>query len=794
MISFAESHPDNLEAQRAVLESDLAWGDTALMARVIERVRQLTSEDALEWRLAKVRMLIHQAPRPERALESAQELLNFVMTAAPSSVDAHVLQAEVYEAKPDLDAALREWSSASALAPGAQSIVMGRARVQRAKGDVNAAKETLAWIARHPPAFRRERLRLAALLADCEQVDRAIEIVEPLRLTASDSDEEECGLLLADLYRRARRFDDAERVCRQLLHNPTPPVIVFTAKLLAFVGKDEQSRKVLEMLGGLGLSADQRELAMAEHELHLNGEQAAIPFYRAACDAVPNSAPAWKGLIACYIAMGRVSDAMAAAATASAKVPTDATLRLLHSDPGILSAATEPDLRSLIQSVIQDPREDGPALLALRVVTAAGSSREVIATRLGELAEQFPQCLPVQFMSMRYDLAAENFGHVVVTADRTARVFPLVPDACRWQFVAHAASGQWSEALSGVDQWQLRLGNNPSDRSSLYEVHLARAQCLKSLERPTEAVAELDPFAQRVLASPGANIPWIRLYVASSLAMNDKDGLAKLCDRLQPMLQLPEGREACIRVTGDIADPDAAARWLSAVASAVPVDDTTQRVGLSEEWHRLSSRHPNIDCLTQERAVLAPLVDRAEPAPRAIFALAGFEGQENDAAAAETAYRRLLKLTTGDDIALIRPFAANNLASLIVHRAATDLELTEALALANDAVRAKPDDASFHDTRASVYLARKQFGLAASELEQAVQLKPSLKYRVRLANATANSGNRDLALRMARQLESDVNGNGPSEEALPELDRRQFESLIRKLDSAPAGAKTAVIQ
>jgi tetratricopeptide (TPR) repeat protein len=124
------------------------------------------------------------------------------------------------------------------------------------------------------------------------------------------------------------------------------------------------------------------------------------------------------------------------------------------------------------------------------------------------------------------------------------------------------------------------------------------------------------------------------------------------------------------------------------------------------------------------------------------------EDGRGNSTAAETAYRKALEITPET------PIAANNLAWLIVDN---NGNLDEALQLATMAVGKSPFVAGFYDTLAYVYLKK---GLASPAVEQskkAVALDestakkngtaPNAGYRVRLAAALANAGDKSGARR-----------------------------------------------
>jgi tetratricopeptide (TPR) repeat protein len=246
-------------------------------------------------------------------------------------------------------------------------------------------------------------------------------------------------------------------------------------------------------------------------------------------------------------------------------------------------------------------------------------------------------------------------------------------------------------------------------------------------------------------------------------------------------------------VAEEIRSPADAFDWLAAAADAVPAEDLAQRLALGKAWQRLSMRRPGPECLARARSALAPLFVAPHPPPRALMAMAAVLEQEENLPAAEAAYRQVLNLPTGEDLALVRPLANNNLANLISLRTSDIEELEEAQRLAAQATAAKSNVAAFHDTLAAIYSKRHHYGRAITEWRLAVKLQPAPRYRLRLAQALADSGDTAAARQLARDVDREIAADHAKKQTLSESEQSQLLQLTKLPDrKPPAPASTSV--
>jgi cellulose synthase operon protein C len=120
------------------------------------------------------------------------------------------------------------------------------------------------------------------------------------------------------------------------------------------------------------------------------------------------------------------------------------------------------------------------------------------------------------------------------------------------------------------------------------------------------------------------------------------------------------------------------------------------------------------------------------------------------------------------------PLTLNNLAWLLTLSGKAD----EALDLIQGAVKLHGEPAWLVDTRAVVYLVKKQYNLAAKDMEDAIADSPTAHRYFHLAQAYAGDSKRDLALNAWQRAK----GLGLEESTVDPLERDAFRQLRAQLD------------
>lgn len=139
--------------------------------------------------------------------------------------------------------------------------------------------------------------------------------------------------------------------------------------------------------------------------------------------------------------------------------------------------------------------------------------------------------------------------------------------------------------------------------------------------------------------------------------------------------------------------------------------------------------------------VLQAALSRHDRAPALLLVLGDVRADQGDYAAAEAAYREILKMDKGHWIAM------NNLAVLLALRETRSAKLDEALQLINRAIQIAGPLPAMLDSRASVHMAQKNLDLALADLKLGIAIAPTAVKYFHRAQAHLLAGNQAEAVK-----------------------------------------------
>jgi len=114
---FADSQPDLLSVQQATLQSPSATTNRALIDRTIDRLKKLTGDDCIEWKLARARWLLGATDNIKGNANAAAELMAEVARICPDYAEPRVLWAEALAKADDINGAIASLQLAAGLHP-----------------------------------------------------------------------------------------------------------------------------------------------------------------------------------------------------------------------------------------------------------------------------------------------------------------------------------------------------------------------------------------------------------------------------------------------------------------------------------------------------------------------------------------------------------------------------------------------------------------------------------------------------------------------------------------------------
>ncbi len=758
---LCEGHPDNADVQQQALSAPSVQQDLELFEKTIERVRALTGEEGLTWRLAKAKLLYGKNDRGSD--DEAIKLLQEFVRAVPDSAEARYLLALGLDRVGNTIAAVEQLTLALDVDPMNYQALTEMVRLLHARSDYARAAEYVDRLARLAPTDR-EQLRLSAMLM--ARQGRLQEAVD--RLVQFDQGKEP-DLLLASLYRQLGDNVKTREVVTALMTKPDLPIIQFAADFYGSQGNLKAAQEALDAIAGLKVEPGEAELVQAQFNARYVGVESALEAAQRSTAVNPKLMPAWRTLISLQVAVGDTAGATASLKQARAAIPEEPTFAEVEKRWPVLSARIEePELRSLINAVIQNPVGAKIEWEALSMIADAGELAEdprLTNMRLRQLADRNIDSLPLGMAMVQRYLSVEDYDDAGTVGMRLLDLPSQSPEPVRLAYEALSRADRWTEALNAAVEWRKRSGADTIDAD------MAVAEARLKLNQSKVALDQLTPQLNRVLSDPAR----YQLFVTNYARVLIQNGLTEQADALLwPLANRDEiWRRTWIELASQLLDNEAASAWLERVKPLIPPDDIDGRMVLATGHDALNNRFPNTGHRAAADAVYAELLAREDLPPFFVTMIAMVYERNGDIATAEASYRRVLAAgDSGDQAGGLPPslLAANNMAVILSSRKEA---LDEALTLAKSAVASNPRIGALHDTLATVHMARGEQQEALKAITEAVKREPvSLPYRVHMAEILSAVGRRDDARRVLGDIDT-ITAHRTIEETM----RRRVENL-----------------
>ncbi len=615
--SLADSNPNNLAIQRAVLAANSTWSDRALIDRTIERVRMLTGEQAIQWRMARARW---QLAATENVIDSANAVaasMAEVVRIAPSLAQPLVLWAHALEKLGDIHSAIDRLRSAEELSPDDSSIALELARLLQSQSDFTQAKSHLDRLAQDPAASS-DRLTIAQMLAAQAEYDDAANILTaPLTAASVQRD-----LLLAQCLRNSGKEDQAARLFARLLRaSPSDESVVRAAAW--FYAEHDQMDKARS-----AVARAQHPILSANFEEDFAQPAAAREKYQAAVAAQPDSSAAWMALAGYQFRCGDFDAVDQVADQGLAHTHDDAELSALKNRAATLSQLPPAsDLKDLILALSRNPTDPATTavLLALSDCQKNHATNAETLARLKQVAARYPQSLPVQMLLVRRFLAADQRVEARELAQRATQNLPASADPPRLLYDLCSADALWKQALAAAQQWRARSLDHPLDAD------IALATALLQTGDARGAVGQISPYLDAARKDPDASAQSFAVMSLYCQALVQSDRWTDAQAMLEPLArQSLQWRIQWLNLSVFASDSAAAARWIDKIAILFPADSVDDQCALAAAWIQIAARFNDAASLERARAILTPLCRRPNPTPQASRLLADVQQQLHD--------------------------------------------------------------------------------------------------------------------------------------------------------------------
>jgi tetratricopeptide (TPR) repeat protein len=771
VVSLGDQYPKDLRVQQAVMATLSARKNRDFMERTIQRFHDLTGGQDVAWRVARARWLLDFTAGSAETTEAC-DLLSEATKSSPDLVEARVQLARAFERAGKPNDAIAQLSVAADLSPTSTSINLYLARLLQSRGDFERAREQLARVTATPLSNMEQRRQAAVLLAQQGESQQAIDLLEEADRQTSEGSSD---LLLAELYRARDEPDKAETICKALLEKPNLSVIQYTsaiqfmADLLASQGRTEEADHVLLGLDKLKLDPGVRELVLADYCARHKSLNEALTHFRAAVQLTPKNPAAWKSIVVCELASGKVADALATAGDGLKQLPDEKSLKAILSESALIrKGANDQAVITLVGDLIRNPGDESAASETIRTIIESrrnGQTPAQLAVGLGTLSRSYPTYLPLQLMLANNYLRAGRLDDAIEAATRASQISPTAEDPYHILYIAFSSNGRWQEALDAARHWRNLSPGTPLPAT------LAIANAEMALHQPAAALSILQPYMAN------RNAPAYVEVAPSYARAQNQAGNSDTASLLEPLLNKgPAGRHSWISFAVQNLPPGEAAVWLDRVSPLIPSDATNEQIFLAMSWEQLYVRTDEPAWAEHITSLLEPLMASPQPPFGAVLTMGIYEEHAKDDVKAEALYRQALKIQADSMV------AKNNLAMLLIRH---EKGLNEAHELAATALEAHPEMPALYDTLAEIQEKEKAYSDAISNMQTAVQMQPNnARYRIRLAEDFVNNGQPD----QARSVLKEMDDRHLDMAQLADPEKQQLNILRKSLERAATNA------
>jgi predicted Zn-dependent protease len=767
-IELGDANPDDIAIQTMLLTvAHSASADRDFYKRTIDRVHNLTGDDAMGWKLADARYLLTSDDK-QRDSAAAVVLLKSLVDASPDTPEYRVLLAAGLMNLGNTSGAIEHLKAAVDHDPAGVSTMIELAKLLLSQGRSDEARNYLDRAAKSPGLTPTNRAPLALLLARQGEIQQAIDLLQPV----SDSLDAGGQLLLAELLRKQGQSSQAEAIYTNLLNHPpvSADAIASAADFYASTDRLDQAKQILSRLSDPAYPVTQRALLTARfNETYVSKETAHQELVNATNES-PNDPDAWKGLIQFAIRQNDFDEAIASADKALAKLPNEGELKQLRAEAAALKSTStdQSNLQPLIDALSNDPHNAAEVerLQAIQDARQNKLSPEQTIAKLKSVADKYPGYYPLQAQLAQAYLSVGQAGNAATVVERLMENRPNDPDAAKLAVHVYRAAQRWPEMKRAAEQWRARTLDKPMDAD------IAQAEASLAMGDIKDAADVLAPYVQMAKDQP-QHLPALTAMVARWLIAADRIPEAKAM--LEPLLAQGQAwRRLWLTLASKYISPATlAAEWIRTAAASIPDNSIDERFIVAQSWHQMGLRLNDKDAMELARDLLQGMVDRAEAGAQPAMILASLDTDAGDLAAAESLYRKAIKLDPH------LPDALNNLAYILLERGG---DLNEAKDLASRAVAAQPNTAAFHDTLARIDEKLDQREQSLAEFQEALRLEPdNLAAHIGLTRVLSADGHRDKAQQELQRIDSQLKGTPPANEST----RKELESLRASLAGSP---------
>ena len=771
LAQLLRDEPNSLAAAEFTLGRPEAWENSALIKTAIDMLNEQVGERSPRALLAEATYRYRFHRDDPASIAHATGLVRDVLQRTPDSKHALTLMASLLlvgeNTRPER--AIQHLKRAINLYPSDVTLYPRLISLLQQVGYLREAEQYLKRLASRPyrdSAIRRAELQLLLAQIDLAPGDLETCIARISQLVDETSDESD-QLVLASLYVRAGRYDDAEHIYAHLFASPerSEMAVRRAADFYAQTGRFHKGLALLQALEIDGDPASKLLMLGSFHQDHGDLDEAGR-FFQRAVEISPGSTEAWNRVAVHSLAIGRPDDARQAALRG---LQVDSKNEALLTTLAIVSISTNRTTRKEDLQLIEDlGTEYEPLRATLGLLVQAKDDRGAIAPTASDLADaqqlvhDHPSFLPAWQLSVMLHVQSGRVDEAVGLANRAAARLPNNPRPAEWAARMLFDAGRLDESVSRAQTWRRRsLGRVIGPDTFIASLHL-------ELGSPASAVKQLAPHVDRIWDERERFPDRVMLWVRVLLLDGQVDRAALIIRQLASDAQRWHNQLMALALMLE----NHLRYELLELIEPVLTETPEGALMLAKAWADLGRRAD--DPSYYERA--DNLADAAESAGAPIVHVhllrATIASYRGDLAATELHFGKVLQLEPGN------LFALNNLAYALIHLGG---KYNEAAALALRAIKIDPGNPGVRDTYARALIGLHRLDEAEHNARLAVSARPNdPDLRLTLVECFIGQSRFDRAeAELADAQRAAANGPGADEAVAARI-----EQLQQRLDGA----------
>ena len=754
-VAFDEEDPRVL---RAALDSASVLAEPDWYRQLTGRLRAMTGDDAVGWKVAEASYLLAHDPG-STAASRARKLLQEVVELAPHRSEALLLLAEANrqlghrdDQRAALERAFQELGGASA-EPGLRLVDLYHAAGETDRAD--AVLDRLTEAGRYSTAEVR---RIARKLLASARLRDALQLLDD-HATAEPESARSLLPMRADLHLALGRTDRAVELYEDALDDAEPETLRAAVRFFARLGEIQRARGLLDRLSKIDPT---NALKMRVEFASRWGEAGELErMLDTALEREPEAAWVHRAMLQYRWQRDEVDAVAAALERAREEVPGDASFAAMEQAlPLVRSFADHASMRILFGGMLDAGRESESLLEAMRVLAAVQRGEAEPEAAASELASLAAAARVEPLTAVAAGMLADT-GRTRAAAELASSRMRAVGSPRLAEIAARAwmALGDPASALPAAFAWHQRDPNNP--RATAMIVRASAALDKRQDRLITRLAATLD----ELVSQPDPALADIREV---SLAMLSAGRDSSLRTALEPRLEDGAAwRRLWLQLALEAMDTAAsrsdATPWIDPLLDHGKLSDPDEVAALCDGLRRLGERIEGANFAATRRDLARKALERAPQHARLLLHLALALEQLGETERAADAYQRVLESDPDDVVSM------NNLAVLLSE---LGRDLDHALSLVDRAISRYPELSALHDTRGQVLAAMGRAGDATQAYETAVSLQPeSLKWRVHLARHLASTQKWQRTREVLNEIESLA---GQREDGVPRALRDEY--------------------